>query len=113
MRLALTAILLASTAILAGCFDPDQDRYLRRSDTITFGAGDAAAHNKAVQVIDPWPVWAGYDRIDMDGQRAYLAVKRYKEDKVKKPATTDLEPFSSGIGIGGTVQGGAVEGGGQ
>jgi hypothetical protein len=110
MRLALTAIFLATTAMLGGCFDPDHERYLRRSDTISLGAGDAVAHNKAVQVIDPWPVWAGYDRIDMDGQRAYLAVKRYKEDKVKPPATTKLEPFSGGV-IGPPA--GTVGGGGQ
>jgi hypothetical protein len=110
MRLALTAIFLASTAMLGGCFDPDHERYLRRSDTITLGAGDAVAHNKAVQVIDPWPAWAGYDRIDMDGQRAYLAVKRYQQDKVKEPATTELEPFSGGV-IG--VTPGGTGGGGQ
>ena len=109
MRLALAATLLASVSMLGGCFenwDPAHERYLRRSDFITLGAGDAVAHNKAVQTINPWPAWASNDRINMDGDRAYIAVRRYKEDKVKPPPTTKLEPFS-GVPF---AQSGAVNG---
>ncbi|NEY91256.1 hypothetical protein [Tabrizicola oligotrophica] len=35
---------------LAGCAD-----YLNHSDTITFGAGDAAEANTAIQTIYPFP----------------------------------------------------------
>jgi hypothetical protein len=97
MRLALAATLIASASMLGGCFqnwNPAHEQYLRRSDFVALGAGDAVAHNKAVQTINPWPYWAGNDRINMDGDRAYIAIRRYKEDNVKPPATTDLEPFS-------------------
>lgn len=109
MRLALAATLLASASMLGGCFqnwDPAHEQYLRRSDFVTLGAGDAVAHNKAVQTINPWPAWARNDRINMDGERAYLAIRRYKEDKVKPPATTKLEPFSAvPVAITGGVNG--------
>jgi hypothetical protein len=103
MRLAVGAALLASASMLGGCvFDPEDERYVRRSDFITLGAGNAVAHNKAVQTINPWPSWSSNDRINMDGDKAYLAIRRYKEDKVKPPATTKLEPFSgSSIFVGG------------
>jgi len=103
-RLSLTAALLASVSMLGGCFqnwDPAHEQYLRRSDFVTLGAGDAVAHNKAVQTINPWPAWAGNDYINMDGDRAYIAVRRYKEDNVKPPQTTKLEPFSGVPFLGG------------
>jgi hypothetical protein len=109
MRLALAAALLASTSMLGGCYvDPAHEQYLRRSDFVALGAGDAVAHNKAVQTINPWPSWAGNDRINMDGDRAYLAVRRYKEDNVKPPVTTELQPFS---GVPSSMTGGGNGGG--
>lgn len=100
MRPSLIVALLATTVMLGGCYwlDPAHERYLRRSDFITLGAGNAVAHNKAVQTINPWPPEAANDNIAMDGERAYIAVRRYKDDNVKPPATTQLEPFSSGQG---------------
>jgi hypothetical protein len=111
MRISITAVLVAATFVLTGCYDNlSRGNYLRRSDTITLGAGDAVAFNKAVQTIDPWPWHARNDRIDMDGSRALLAARRYKEDKVKKPQTLDtagpVAP-SGGAGAGGDTGGGA------
>lgn len=93
MRLALTTALLVSAAMLGGCFEPAHEQYLRRSDFVSLGAGNAVAHNQAVQTINPWPYWAGNDRINMDGRRGEIAITRYREDDVKPPQTTKLEPF--------------------
>lgn len=75
---------------LGECTDVrENERYLRRSDTITLHAGDAVAHNNAVQTINPWPYWAGNDRINMEGNRAALAIKRYQENKSIPPMTLE------------------------
>jgi hypothetical protein len=77
-------------------FDHEHVPSLRRSDTITLGAGDAVAHNNAVQTIDPWPSWARNDRINMEGNRAALAIKRYQENKSIPPLTLDTSTVSTG-----------------
>jgi hypothetical protein len=74
----------------------EHDWSLRRSDTITLGAGDAVAHNIAVQTINPWPYWSRNDRINMDGNRAALAIKRYQENKSIPPLTLDTSSVSTG-----------------
>jgi uncharacterized membrane protein YgcG len=76
----------------------EHERYLRRSDTITLGAGDAVAHNNAVQTINPWPYWSRNDRINMEGNRAALAIKRYQENKSIPPQTLDTSSISIGGG---------------
>jgi hypothetical protein len=78
----------------------EHERYLRRSDTITLGAGDAVAHNIAVQTINPWPHWARNDRINMEGKRAALAIKRYQENKSITPPTLETSSISIGGGPG-------------
>ena len=85
-------------------FDHEHENYLQRSDTITLGAGDAVAHNNAVHTIDPWPSWARNDRINMEGNRAALAIKRYQENKSIPPQT--LETSSISIGTGPAFPGG-------
>ena len=68
-RLSLAAI----TLLLAGCQD-----YAQRRDTIAFHAGEAAAHNKAIHTIDPWPAAAARTDIELDGTRAVRAIERYE-----------------------------------
>lgn len=52
MRILKTLCLaVAVTAPLAGCFGPEETIY----EGITLGAGNAMAHNSALQIIDPWP----------------------------------------------------------
>lgn len=83
---------------LSGCsslyFDDDPFEYYRaRRDNVTFGAGNAVAHNIAVQTIDPWPRTARNARIDVDGERLLIAGRRYQADKVEEPkglATQDI-----------------------
>jgi hypothetical protein len=80
----------------------EHDWSLRRSDTITLGAGDAVAHNIAVHTINPWPSWARNDRISMEGNRAALAIKRYQENKSIPPPTLDTSSVSIGGGFPGS-----------
>jgi hypothetical protein len=54
------------------------------------------AHNIAVQTINPWPSWSRNDRINMEGNRAALAVKRYQENKSIPPQTLDTSSVSIG-----------------
>jgi type IV pilus biogenesis protein CpaD/CtpE len=42
------------------------------------GFGDAYHHNMAVQVIDPNPANAGSGAPDLEGERARIAIDRYR-----------------------------------
>lgn len=64
--------------------DPFEDNRLR-SDKIHLSTGDAVAHNMAVQTINPWPHYAKNQRINMDGDRARIAIERYKANNVVEP----------------------------
>jgi hypothetical protein len=66
--------LAAATLLLAGCQD-----YAARRDTIAFHAGEAAAHNRAVHMVDPWPAVSRRADIDFDGPRAVRAIERYEQ----------------------------------
>lgn len=71
--------------VLSGCYEDDRYRYLAHGDSVTLGAGDAVAVNKATHTIDPWPPESNNTRIDQDGKRAEIAVKRYETN-------TSIEP---------------------
>jgi len=62
-----------------------QSEYLDRRDTIRLGAGDAAAHNRAVHTIDPWPVHAKNKDLPADGKRMMVGIKRYQENRSIEP----------------------------
>jgi len=92
---------------LSGCYEDDRYRFLAHSDTITLGAGDANAVNAATQTIDPWPPESKEARIDQDGKRAHIAIKRYETNTSIEPrglATTD----NGYSGSNGNSNGGAV-----
>ncbi|HEX2725761.1 MAG TPA: pilus assembly protein [Beijerinckiaceae bacterium] len=65
--------LIAATLLLSGCQD-----YFARRDTIAFHAGEAAAYNKAIHVIDPWPAASARTDIDFNGKRIVNAIERYE-----------------------------------
>lgn len=69
--LALPFCVLLTTG-LGGCVD-----YLKHSDTVTFGAGEAQAWNKTVHIADPWPPYAANTQIPGDGQRTAVVMQRY------------------------------------
>lgn len=75
-----------------GFEDQQYGHYRARRDSITAGAGNAVAHNIAAQTIDPWPKHSANKKIDMDGDRALIAIDRYKANKSIEP--TGLETQS-------------------
>jgi hypothetical protein len=70
----------SSTMLLA--YD---DTHFGHNDFITRQAGDAVAVNKAVQTIDPWPKAANNRKLDVEGKRAEVAMKRYEQNKSIPP----------------------------
>ncbi|MEL6203458.1 MAG: hypothetical protein AAFR39_13995 [Pseudomonadota bacterium] len=51
MRTMTSTLLVSISAItLSGC-----TQIFQANDGVTFGAGNAVAHNTALQVVDPWP----------------------------------------------------------
>ncbi len=78
----------ALATMTAGC-----DDYLDRRETITLGAGDANAVNRATQTIDRWPQAARHDRWLSDGERGRRAVQAYRNGTIGDPTK---EPEASG-----------------
>ena len=86
VRLLLATVVLSSTLAMAEAGDLEWfDEYRWRGDSITVEHGNAVAHNIAVQTIDPWPRHAGKSRIDIDGERLLIGIKRYKANKSIPP----------------------------
>jgi hypothetical protein len=83
------ALLLLSFAAgaLGGCANAPYDPhgYLDRRDSIELSAGDANASNIAMQMIDPWPAYAGNKNFAYNGQRMQAAVQRYRNNEVTPP----------------------------
>jgi len=73
----ITIAALAATTMLGAC----TDMYLDRRETVSFEAGNASAANKAIQTIDPWPVYAAHQNIAYDGERMQAAAERYRTGK--------------------------------
>jgi hypothetical protein len=103
---ALLALSLAAAA-LGGCsnlpYDPHG--YLDRRDSIDLSAGDANASNIAVQMIDPWPAYAGNKNFAYNGQRMQAAVQRYRNNEVTPPrgisASSVYSPMGNNSSSGG------------
>src|SRR5205085_11536580 len=81
------AVLMAALYVIqgAGAAHAGDDQYLDRMDKITFGAGNAVAHNIAVQTINPWPAYVHDDRINIDGRRIALGYRRYQANRSIPP----------------------------
>jgi len=87
------ATLLALAGLgLAGCNDihtsygTDIGRtYLERRETVSFGAGDAVAANKVLQMQDPWPVASADRNLTTHGHVAAGAIERYRTGRVTIP----------------------------
>ena len=103
------ASVFACNAAIAWDQDPFE-QYVRRSDTITFGAGDAKEVDSATQVIDPWPPYVGNRQIPGNGERMSDAVQRYRDVSKLPQAPRPLSPQSSDTGGGypGTGSGGTA-----
>jgi hypothetical protein len=77
-------LLVGASGFLAGC----SDIYYDRRETISSGAADAVASNIAVQTVDPWPPNVANQNIAMNGDRAALAIDRYRHGRVLSPSAT-------------------------
>jgi hypothetical protein len=82
--------LLAGTALifslLSGCSSDQLYEHRAHTDTVTEGAGNAVAANRAIQTIDAWPTYSQKTEVDMDGKRALAAVRRYENNNSTKPS---------------------------
>ena len=85
LRLSMAAAIAVSMVTLGGCREGQYNRYRHARDTISLSAGDAVAHNKAVQTIDPWPVYARKKRQTTDGKRILLGMERYQKNESIEP----------------------------
>ena len=100
----LTAAMVGCTLFFYSDCDPFAD-YRLRSDSITVRHGNAVAHNIAVQTIDPWPRYVGNSRIEIDGERLYLGVKRYKANKSIPPRGLSTQTISVTPNNGASITG--------
>jgi hypothetical protein len=80
MRTLQVAVVIVTAFSAGGCED-----YLDRRDTATRGAGESVAFNKATQTIDRWPKASRRDRWNSDGERARLAIDRYRKGTTTPP----------------------------
>lgn len=80
---------------LCGC----SDYYYDRRDTVAFHAGDAAASNKAAQMIDPWPAEAGDRSIEANGERMQRAAERYRTNKTTPLATSNTSAIYQAVPV--------------
>ena len=88
-----TLSVVMAGAALAGC----SDIYFDRRETVASGAADAVASNAAVQTVDPWPPYVSNQNISMNGERAELAIARYR-------ANRSISPSGSGTSSAGYQQ---------
>jgi hypothetical protein len=93
-KLTMSAAALAMLG-LAAC----DNRYGDRRDGVTFGAGDAVAANKAMQIIDPWPASSRTVTHGMRGEQAEAAMaklrKRESGEEAAPPPTPGGAPAAA------------------
>jgi hypothetical protein len=101
----LTVVVGLVALSVGGCAESDLHQYLGHSDTLTVGAGNTQAANRTIHEVDHWPETSRKTRIDQDGKRAALAVKRYQR-------TESIEPkglTTRSISISGAESGAAIK----
>lgn len=80
-----------SLIALAGCADP-----WARRDTIAFSSGNAVAANRAMQTIEPWPRQSYARGQEWHGDKAAIAIRRYRAGDI--PAPLVIAPGNGGNG---------------
>jgi hypothetical protein len=95
-------IALGLVSFLTAC----SDLYIDRRETVAFGAGDAVATDKVLQMIDPWPRDSANRNHSTNGQKAAGAIERYRTGHIIQPQGAGTS--SSGYGQAPvTISGGA------
>jgi hypothetical protein len=79
------ALVAIATALGAWGWDWD-DSCCYPTEFVTRQAGDAVQVNKNIQMINPWPHYVKNRKIDLDGHRASIAMRRYQANQVIPPA---------------------------
>ena len=108
LRRAARRVRLVPLALMAGVglggWDEDElhYRYRAHGDTVTRGAGNAAASNIAIQTINPWPNSSRRTQIDQNGARAHIAIKRYETNTsiVPRGLNRTNELYGNGYNLG-------------
>lgn len=85
LQLAMAAAIAVSMMTLSACREHRYNQYLHARDTVTLGAGDSLAYNRAVHTIDPWPAHARDPKHITDGKRMMLAIERYQKNESIEP----------------------------
>ena len=112
----ITVVIFAGACACSSATAWDQDpfeQYIQRSDTITFGAGNAKDANAAIHVIDPWQPYVGYRYFPSNGQRMSDAVERYRDVSKLPQAPQPIGGVGGGGGFGPTGGGGGGGAGGM
>lgn len=81
----MAAALAVSMMTLSACREYRYNQYLHARDTVTLGAGDAVAYNKAVHTIDPWPAQSRNPKHVTDGKRMMVGIERYQKNESLEP----------------------------
>src|SRR5262245_21155763 len=103
MRASKPRLPLLGTMLLllaSGCTNDQLYPYRAHTDKVTLGAGNASAVNRAVHTIDPWPPYSRKTQVDMDGNRALVAVRRYETNTSVKRKGLSAEPGATATGQG-------------
>ena len=80
-------VLAALTLALGGWgWDWNEDCGCYPTEFVTRQAGDAVQVNKDIQMIDPWPHYVKNRKLNLDGHRASIAMRRYQANQVIPPA---------------------------
>jgi len=77
------------------------DQYFARRDSIALGLGNAMHSNRVIHTIDPWPWYSKNDRLQFDGQRMELGLRRYQANESIEPTGLTTSDIVSGSGSGG------------
>jgi len=85
-----TLLKIIASSLLVGSLSACA-QYLSHDEGVSLSAGDAVAHNKAVQMIDPWPRYAERTHIPGSGQRLLVGLKKYNENKTAASEKADTQ----------------------
>ena len=91
LRTAAKVSALALMVVSVGAWDLGCSDCGDRTEFVTRGAGDAIDVNKATQTIDPWPPYVKNRKLNMDGQRAGLAMQRYQTNRSLRPRALNAD----------------------
>ncbi len=91
-RIAAVAAALGAATLIVGCAEDD---YLGHQETLTVGAGNAVAANRAIHTIDPWPPVAADQHIPGNGRRLETVMETYEAGPA--PDSDDTGAAEDGI----------------